>query len=182
MDQGKMIYFGPWCERAQQMLSKVLPTSHLLAAAGSAEERKTAPKKPKATATSSNLSLSATNLKENLGKKAAKPTSLTMTQAFGTYIKFCGVFLMFISLFFFLSAQASRQLSDVWVRQWTGDMRGWYATGTSMFAGMAPGAAYLTVYGGLTGLFILLMLFRGTAFHIWSVGGAQKLHKTMLHK
>ena len=182
MDQGNMIYFGPWCDRAQHMLSQVLPTSHLLAAAGSAEERKTAPKKPKSTATSSNLSLSATNIKDNMGKKAAKPTSLTMTQAFGTYIKFCGVFLMFISLFFFLMSQASRQLSDVWVRQWTGDMRGWYASGTSMFAGMAPGAAYLTVYGGLTGLFIVLMLFRGVAFHTWAVGGSQKLHKTMLHK
>jgi hypothetical protein len=38
MDDGNMIYFGPWNADAHAQLSKVLPTSHLLAAAGAAEQ------------------------------------------------------------------------------------------------------------------------------------------------
>jgi hypothetical protein len=160
MDQGDMIYFGPWNERAQHLLSQVLPTSHLLAAAGSAEERKTAPKKPKATATSSTLNLSATNVKDNMGKKAIKPTSLTLAEALSTYVKFCGPLLMLVSLFFFLSAQTSRQLSDVWVRRWTGDTQKWYSGVNKPLMGMAAGESYLTIYALLTFAFIFLMVCR----------------------
>jgi ABC-type multidrug transport system ATPase subunit len=64
MDEGNMIYFGPWNAQAQQLLSRVLPTSHLLAAAGAAEQPKdAAPKKKPTAASSSGLSLSATNIK-----------------------------------------------------------------------------------------------------------------------
>lgn len=61
MDGGNCIFFGPWSERARDTLSKVLPASHLLAAAGSTEQpRETAPtKKSKPQGT---LQLGATNL------------------------------------------------------------------------------------------------------------------------
>lgn len=115
MDEGNMIYFGPWNAQAQQLLSKVLPTSHLLAAAGAAEQRKEAPKKKKIGASSSGLSLSATNIKDNLGKKKEKAaTSLPMNQAIITYALHGGVLLGLISLLFFLAAQTSRQISDYW--------------------------------------------------------------------
>jgi ABC-type multidrug transport system ATPase subunit len=119
MDQGDMIYFGPWNAQAQQLLSKVLPTSHLLAAAGNAEQPKEAPKKKKPTpSSSSGLSLSATNIKDNLGKKRDRPTtSLTLGQASWTWIKFCRLgfhIIGLLSLVFFLSAQTSRQMSDYW--------------------------------------------------------------------
>jgi ABC-type multidrug transport system ATPase subunit len=115
MDEGNMIYFGPWNSQAQQLLSKVLPTSHLLAAAGGAEERKDAPKKKPSGAASSGLSLSATNIKDQMGKKKEKSsTTLTMTQAIGVYLKYAKLIILPISLVWFLSAQTSRQISDVW--------------------------------------------------------------------
>jgi ABC-type multidrug transport system ATPase subunit len=118
MDQGNMIYFGPWNTQAQQLLSKVLPTSHLLAAAGNAEQPKDAPKKKPSASTSSGLSLSATNIKDNLGKKKSViTTSLTLAEASATWIKFCrlGVHVLgVLSLIWFLTAQTSRQISDYW--------------------------------------------------------------------
>jgi ABC-type multidrug transport system ATPase subunit len=116
MDQGNMIYYGPWNAQAQQLLSTVLPTSHLLAAAGNAEQPKDAPKKKKPTASSSSgLSLSATNIKDNLGKKKDRPTtSLTLTQAIGVYALHGGVVIGVCSFIFFLAAQTSRQISDWW--------------------------------------------------------------------
>lgn len=115
MDQGNCLYFGPWNAEAQRLLSTVLPASHLLAAAGNAEQRKDPPKKKPAQSSSSGLSLSATNIKDNLGKKKDKPaTSLTMSAAMGVYAKFAGVLLGVVCLFFFLSAQTTRQISDYW--------------------------------------------------------------------
>jgi hypothetical protein len=49
MDSGAVHYFGPWNEDAQKLLSKYLPVSHLLAAAGGAEQpRDDKPKAKKA--------------------------------------------------------------------------------------------------------------------------------------
>jgi ABC-type multidrug transport system ATPase subunit len=118
MDEGNMIYFGPWNAQAQQLLSKVLPTSHLLAAAGGTEERKEAPKKKPSAASSSGLSLSATNIKDQMGKKRDGPTtSLTLNEASFTYVKLArlGIHVLgFFSLVWFLIAQTSRQISDYW--------------------------------------------------------------------
>jgi ATP-binding cassette subfamily C (CFTR/MRP) protein 1 len=46
MDDGNCVYFGPWNEGAAQLLSKYLPASHLLAAAGQAEQPRDTTKKP----------------------------------------------------------------------------------------------------------------------------------------
>lgn len=48
MDDGNCMYFGPWNEGAQKLLSNYLPASHLLAAAGAAEQPRDAKKKPAA--------------------------------------------------------------------------------------------------------------------------------------
>ena len=63
MDGGNMLYFGPFNAHAQQLLSTVLPIAHLLAATGGAEQPKDKPAAKKKTATTSNLSLTATNIK-----------------------------------------------------------------------------------------------------------------------
>ncbi|WIA12457.1 hypothetical protein OEZ85_012492 [Tetradesmus obliquus] len=184
MDEGNMIYFGPWNSRAQQLLSKVLPTSHLLAAAGGAEEKKEAPKKKPSAASSSGLSLSATNIKDQMGKKKDRPTtSLTLGQASRTYIKFgrLGLHILgFTSLVWFLIAQTSRQISDYWIRQWTGDTMFWYRLGRAPFFS-APGQAYVFIYGMLTLAFLVFMIFRGHNFHMCALGGAQTMQKRMLH-
>jgi ATP-binding cassette subfamily C (CFTR/MRP) protein 1 len=40
MNEGEMVYFGPWNENAQRLLNQYLPVSHLLAAGGAAEQPK----------------------------------------------------------------------------------------------------------------------------------------------
>lgn len=185
MDQGNMIYFGPWNANAQQLLSKVLPTSHLLAAAGGAEERREKPKpKPRGQQTST-LSLGTTNIKDQMGaKKKAKPTSLSLTSAIGVYAMNCGVVIGTLSVLFFLAAQTSRQMSDYWVRQWTGDLLCWYPTcknqANPVFG--TASASYVTIYGLLVVAFLVLMLFRGTFFHWWTLGGSNTMYNKMLHR
>lgn len=46
MDEGSCVYFGPWTPHAAELLSRYLPTSHLLAAAGQAEQPREDKKKP----------------------------------------------------------------------------------------------------------------------------------------
>jgi len=46
MDEGTCVYFGPWTPHAQQLLSRYLPASHVLAAAGAAEQPTERKKKP----------------------------------------------------------------------------------------------------------------------------------------
>jgi hypothetical protein len=122
MDNGKMLYYGPFSAEAQRLLSQVLPTSHLLAAAGGAEERKEAPKKKKQSADSSNLSLSATNIKDQVTKKSAGEfTSYGFVKALTTYSMAGGLVLLIPSTIWFLTAQTSRQISDYWIRGWTSD-------------------------------------------------------------
>jgi ATP-binding cassette subfamily C (CFTR/MRP) protein 1 len=40
MNEGNMVYFGPWNETAKRLLNQYLPVSHLLAAGGAAEQPK----------------------------------------------------------------------------------------------------------------------------------------------
>lgn len=46
MDEGTCVYFGPWNPHAAQLLSRYLPASHMLAAAGQAEQPVEDKKKP----------------------------------------------------------------------------------------------------------------------------------------
>ena len=75
MDGGNMLYFGPFTPHAQQLLSTVLPTSHLLAATGGAEQPKEKPVAKKKASTS-NLSLAATNIKVRAGALAQEHIGL----------------------------------------------------------------------------------------------------------
>lgn len=68
------------------------------------------------------------------------------------------------------------------VRQWTGDTQKWYAMGKPALPGLLPGHAYVLVYGIITAGFITLMLCRGSAFHWWTLGSSQHMHKKMVHK
>jgi len=68
------------------------------------------------------------------------------------------------------------------VRNWTGDLQGWYK-GTNPVPLMgAPGKAYVFIYGCMTACFIVLMLFRGATFHLWTLGAGQRMHSKMVHK
>jgi len=195
MDAGNQLYFGPFNAEAQRILSTVLPAQHLLAAAGAAEGPREAPKKKKLMArtksgnltrsASSTLSLGNTNIGTAMagGKRKAREgdkTTLSFMQAIGVYIKAGTVAMFLISLFFFVTAQASRQASDYSIRWWTGDGQKWFATNSSPF-GVPGGNAYALLYGILTIMFVVLMLCRGTAYHLWSIGASQRLHSKMTH-
>jgi hypothetical protein len=67
------------------------------------------------------------------------------------------------------------------VRQWTGDTRGWYKAGAPFFGGKA-GPAYVFLYAMITAAFLVLMLLRGSTFHLWTLGSSQRMHRSMLHK
>lgn len=66
------------------------------------------------------------------------------------------------------------------MRNWTGDLRGWYKTGPPFMGG--AGSAYVFIYGMLTVAFLVLMLFRGANFQFCSLTGSDRLHRDMLHR
>jgi ATP-binding cassette, subfamily C (CFTR/MRP), member 1 len=194
MDGGNQLYFGPFNPEAQRILSTVLPAQHLLSAAE--EGPREAPKKKKLMArtksgnltrsASSTLSLGNTNIGTamNGGKKKAREgdkTTLSFMQAIGVYVKAGLISVFLISLFFFVAAQSSRQASDYSIRWWTGDGQGWFANpGLSPF-GIPGGNSYALLYGILTIMFLVLMLCRGTFYHLWALGASQRLHTGMTH-
>ncbi len=65
MDEGNCLYFGPWNEGAQKLLSQYLPASFLLAAGGNAEQPRETKKKPAAK--------EAKKKDEKVGRTAFKP-------------------------------------------------------------------------------------------------------------
>jgi ATP-binding cassette, subfamily C (CFTR/MRP), member 1 len=191
MDGGNQLYFGPFTAEAQKILSTVLPADHL-AATGQPEERR---EKPKAKiqrtksgrltrSASSTLSLGTTNIRDQVGgkkKRGGDDTSLPFMKAVGVYIMAGGIVTFMISLFFFVAAQSSRQASDYSVRWWTGDGQGWIAGEPPSPFGLPGGNSYALLYGILTIMFLVLMLFRGTFYHLWALGSAQRLHSGMTH-
>ena len=83
MDDGNMIYFGPWNADAHAQLSKVLPTSHLLAAAGAAEQ----PREVVTQAGKKKLTHSCSVPSQEFEKKkAVRRTQLTLMEALIYYV------------------------------------------------------------------------------------------------
>ena len=62
-------------------------------------------------------------------------------------------------------------------------MRGWYKNSpASPFMGGAAGPSYVFLYGMMTACFIVLMLFRGSFFHLWTLGAGNRMMNNMVHK
>jgi ATP-binding cassette, subfamily C (CFTR/MRP), member 1 len=128
MDEGRMVYFGPWNATAQQLLGRLLPASHMLAAGGSAEQvDPDKAKKAAAKRQQSNVSMSSVKMeaKSNTRKKHG---ALGVNEAMAVYWRYGGIILGTFTLLVFLATQTSRQLSDWWVRQWTPDAQKFYKT------------------------------------------------------
>lgn len=68
------------------------------------------------------------------------------------------------------------------MRNWTGDLRGWYSDKAAVPFMGGPGQAYVFIYGALTAVFLVLMLFRGAFFHLMTLGSGQRMHAKMVHK
>lgn len=173
MDAGKVLYFGPWNEKAQTLLSKFLPASHVLAAAGNAEPpREVKPKKKE-------------EKKDGKDDKAAAPktkhsASLPTSSAIWEFLWEARWTVFFASLFFFMSAQISRQLADYFIRWWTRDHFDKYAADCTGFCGPW---FYVTFYA-ILGLacFLTLMIFRGAFLFIWALGASERIHKKSIHR
>lgn len=179
MNEGDMVYFGPWNENAKRLLNEYLPVSHLLAAAGGAEQPK--PKDKKKAAAPVRRKSSRKDLKkekEEAKKNADSETSYTMTQAMKVYTKNGLMVVFFLSLFFFLAAQTDRQIADWWIRMWvSGEYNGYQRQG--FFSG---NNFYCIIFAGLTFMFITLMLFRGWMFFAWSLGSSNRMFGKMTHR
>nr|AXF41555.1 HLA3 protein [Chlorella sp. ArM0029B] len=175
MDDGNCMYFGPWNAEAAELLSRYLPTSHLLAAAGNAEQPKEGKPVPK----------KATKEESKPDEKKAKErsASLTLTGAMWEYGCDAGWILFFFSLFFFLTAQASRQLADYFIRWWTRDEYNKY--GTKCGPDNEPcGPIFYVQYYGILGVmaFLVLMVFRGAALYAWAMKASQRMHEKSVHR
>ena len=114
MDKGSVMYCGPWNETAQTVLSKYLPTSHLLASAGAAEQPKEKPKKKATEEKSKDTQGDAKTTKEH-------SASLTISQAIIEYCFEARWWLFCLSFLTFMATQTSRQMADFFIRWWTAD-------------------------------------------------------------
>jgi hypothetical protein len=61
-------------------------------------------------------------------------------------------------------------------------MRGWYSGANPVPLLGGAGQAYVFLYGMMTVAFLVLMLFRGAFFHLWTLGSSQRMHAKMVHK
>ncbi|KAL4427322.1 hypothetical protein ABPG77_003231 [Micractinium sp. CCAP 211/92] len=173
MDEGSCVYFGPWTPHAAELLSRYLPTSHLLAAAGQAEQPRDDKKKPGAKKEAK---------KETTDSKTKqRSAALPLKRAIWEYCCDAGWITFCFSLFFFLSAQASRQLADYFVRWWTRDHYNKYGTKCTE---EPCGPIFYVQYYGILGLlcFLTLMLFRGSFLYKWCLGAAHQLQQKSVHR
>jgi ABC-type multidrug transport system fused ATPase/permease subunit len=84
------------------------------------------------------------------------------------------------SLFFFLSAQTSRQMADYFIRWWTRDTYAKYAANCTDDCG----PIFYVRYYGILGIFLFLslMLCRGAFLYIWALGASQEIFEKSVHR
>ncbi|KAG1658983.1 hypothetical protein FOA52_008685 [Chlamydomonas sp. UWO 241] len=187
MDEGNMIYFGPYNEAAMEQLSKLLPASHMLAAAGNAEQ----PRDVVVEAGKKKLAHSCSQPTETA--MAERRSGLTLKEALWEFVANSPWFgVVFVVTFLvFLASATTRQITDWWLRQWTSDARHWYDCDQSKnpcgttpefpFQSMDPSSAYVIVYMIVVLFFILSLLPRGAGFYWWSLSSGQKIHVNAVH-
>ena len=83
-------------------------------------------------------------------------------------------------IFFFLSAQASRQVADYFIRWWTRDQFGKYLATCSGDCGSIYYVRWYAVLG--LGFFIGLMLFRGAFLYLWTLGASERIREKSIHR
>ena len=107
MNEGDCLYFGKWNQEAAQILSRYLPASHMLAAAGAAEQPRD-PKPKKAAA--------AKEVKSEVSKAPPMQDRLSLSRAIWEFLNEARWSLFTCSLLIFLSCQTSRQVGDYFIR------------------------------------------------------------------
>ncbi len=109
MNDGDCLYFGKWNKEASDILSRYLPASHMLAAAGAAEQPRDKPKAKKEESKKEEE-------KKEVTKAPVMQDRLTLTRAIWEFCNEARWIIFAGSLFFFLSCQCSRQVADYFIR------------------------------------------------------------------
>ena len=144
VDHGKIHYFGPFNATAQSILASYLPVpdEDTAGAAAGKDARPKPAKKETALA---------------LAKPPAKPrTALPMGAAFRSYIGAGPAWKFIVSVSAGLVSQASRQMSDFWIRAWADDDYGHYAAQDDP---QESGGRASQIYAGLYGAFTFAFWF-----------------------
>lgn len=89
-----------------------------------------------------------------------------------------GRLLGLFSLLVFMTTQTCRIMSDLWIRQWSSDLYGLYATQSQYDATKT----YILAYMGFVIGFILLLLSRDSVFSWWSKKAATNLHNSLFKR
>lgn len=162
MDDGACVYFGPWDVHAQQLLAAYLPVSHVLATAGAVEQRRDPSPAP-----------TAAPLKDVPASCVTKgadvhSASVPLMRAAYEYVMQGGWWMVPLCAVLFACAQATRQVSDYWVRWWTANQ---YKAYDGRY-GLEGTPFYVLVYGMLILLFLVLLLSRAAALYGFALRAA----------
>eukprot|EP00798_Chlamydomonas_sp_ICE-L_P026578 gene26578-18344_t len=183
-------------DAAREKLSKVVPASHLLAAAGAAEQPRDPPKaaglnKMKSSALQVGAS---SHLAYGEKKKVERKICLTQGEAIKAFVKlspFMGAVFV-LNVIIYLACQTSRQISDWWLSQWSQDTKEWYTrdvvksnpadAGTDFpYESLNASQAYIITYAICVLFFLVAMVARGQTFFWWARGSGQTIHKKAVH-
>ena len=175
MDDGACVYFGPWDATAQQLLATYLPVSHVLATAGAVEQRRNpsvgaprAPPKPDGSAASA----------LPVAKADVHSASVPLMRAAYEYTMQGGWWMVPLCAALFACAQATRQVSDYWVRWWTANQ---YDAYTGSF-GLDGTSFYVLVYAMLIVLFLVVLLGRAGALYGFALRAANGFFRKSIQR
>jgi hypothetical protein len=144
LDEGEFKYFGPFTPEAQSILAKYLPVPEEDTAQSLVKKSKSVAA-PKTVAT----------------KKEPKPdTHLRMSSALYRFMNAGPAWKIILGCLFGLVSQASRQMSDFWIRAWSNDGYGHYKTKTEHGPDVLGSQIYVYVYGALTFAFFAIQVMR----------------------
>ena len=171
MDHGKVQYFGPFSGQAQTILARYLPVPDEDTGAAHLETEK-----KKVTG--------AVAVKPKAQTEAPPKTSLKMSSAFWQFMRAGRAWGCIISVCTGLVSQASRQMSDFWIRSWVNDRYDRYdidENGDEVNGGNTS-RFYAGVYGALTFAFFAIQVIRTGGFFTWGLVAANRVLKRSIHR
>eukprot|EP00245_Coleochaete_scutata_P017297 TRINITY_DN842_c0_g1_i1.p1 TRINITY_DN842_c0_g1~~TRINITY_DN842_c0_g1_i1.p1 ORF type:complete len:786 (-),score=182.86 TRINITY_DN842_c0_g1_i1:544-2901(-) len=176
MDEGKMVYFGPFSMAA---INRHMPsTANDLLEEASKQIAASSPKAPKKSVQIQRSSSMSSMHMQNVnirGEEASGKTGyrIPMVESMGKYWIHGGLITGILSLALYCLAQSSRQMTDFWIRQWVDDTLKLYPNRESKSASKA----YAFGYMGLMIAFGAFNWFRGFVYFTWTAKAANQFFK-----
>ena len=171
MDHGKVQYFGPFSGQAQTILARYLPVPD--EDTGSAAKDSESKKRPTGAVVKAKPTI-----------EAPPKTSLSMGPAFWQFMRAGRAWGCIISVCTGLVSQASRQMSDFWIRSWVNDRYDRYDIDENgdEISGGNTSRFYAGIYGALTFAFFAIQVIRTGGFFTWGVVAANRVLKRSIHR